>query len=388
VIQQSQMRLNRCVNGVWDESVPGIKFDESGASNYYHMYRQMESQYPRGDIGAAKWSSIVEEIRHAGRTSSYDCIVGVSGGTDSCYLLHLIVERGLRPLAVTIDNGFSTDKAVSNIKKMTSSLGVDLETYVIDYEEMKDILTSYLKSGLPWVDFPTDHAIKSVLYRTAKKEKVKHVLIGHDFRSEGTQPSEWTYGDSKQLTAVHKSHGARRLKTFPSMSYHEQLWLAYVRKIKAIYPFYHLEYFKSEAQALLRKKYDWTYYGGHHHENVFTRFAITYWMKGKYGIDKRIITLSAQILNGEVDRQSVLENLQRPPNDADLMERDKDFILTKLNLTKEEFQQMWDIPMSSIYDYPSYKRFTERFAHLLLPLAKLVLPQLPSYFIQMSLRSR
>ena len=67
---------------------------------------------------------------------------------------------------------------------------------------MKDILCSYIKASMPWVDFPTDHAIKSALYRIADREGIKYILIGHDFRSEGMQPNEWSNSDDKQLNFI------------------------------------------------------------------------------------------------------------------------------------------------------------------------------------------
>lgn len=189
----------RCTRGLWDTTVPGIEFDDNGVSNYAKMFDNYIEQYPRGKKGIDVWQKFVKEMKDSGKNNDYDCIIGVSGGTDSSYLLHIAKQLGLRPLAVTLDNGWASDISVKNIKKITQALNIDLETYVIDYEEIKDILKSYIKAGLPWIDFPTDHAIKSILYRTAKRENIKHILIGHDFRSEGTQPNEWTYGDSRQL---------------------------------------------------------------------------------------------------------------------------------------------------------------------------------------------
>ena len=60
-------------------------------------------------------------------------IVGMSGGTDSSYLLHLCKKYNLKALAVNLDNGWNSETAVSNIRKMTTALDIDLETYIIDY---------------------------------------------------------------------------------------------------------------------------------------------------------------------------------------------------------------------------------------------------------------
>jgi len=128
-----------CRLGLWDETIPKIIFDENGVSNYAHLHTTLETAYPRGEKGLSEWLSIVTKIKNSGKDNRYDCIIGVSGGTDSCYLLHLAKEIGLRPLAVNLDNGWNSDIAVKNIKKMTATLQIDLETYVVDYEEIKDL---------------------------------------------------------------------------------------------------------------------------------------------------------------------------------------------------------------------------------------------------------
>lgn len=379
----------RCVKGLWDTSVPGIEFDSEGVSNYAKMYQDYFDQYPRGASGEKIWVNYLQKIKESGKGKRYDCIIGVSGGTDSSYLLHLARNvYNLNPLAVTFDNGWSSDVSVKNIKKMTTALGIDLETYVVNYEEMKDILLSYMKSGLPWVDFPTDNAIKSILFQTARREGVKYILIGHDFRSEGTQPNEWTYGDSKQIKYIQSKFGKVKLRTLPNISFFKHAWLSYIVGIKMLYPFFFMPYQKMEAQKFLIEKYDWEYYGGHHHENVFTRFAIAYWMKHKFGMDKRIITLSAQVLSGEISRDEAIRLIEIPPQSDSEMQKDKEFVIKKLGITEELFKEIWEAENRSIYDYPSYHRTLEKFATLLYPVAKLIFPQMPSYFLQLKMRSK
>ena len=163
------------------------------------MFLKFIELYPRGEKGLAEWEDWLKRIKKDGKKKKYDCIVGVSGGTDSCYLLYLAKRYGLRPLAVNLDNGFSSKIAVENIKKVTNALKIDLETFVIDYEEVKAVLRAYIKASLPWIDGPTDLAIKAALYQVAEREGVKYIFNGSDFRSEGKQPTEWTYTDARQL---------------------------------------------------------------------------------------------------------------------------------------------------------------------------------------------
>src|SRR5664280_1450280 len=163
-----------CTRGVWDETIPGIVFDKNGESNYAKLFDTLVESYPRGENGLKKWNTVVDEIKIKGLKNRYDCIIGVSGGTDSSYLLYLAKQDGLRTLAVNLDNGWNSDISVKNIRKMTEALNIDLETYVIDYEEIKDLMRAYMKAGLPWIDMPTDLAIKAVLYKVANRENIKY----------------------------------------------------------------------------------------------------------------------------------------------------------------------------------------------------------------------
>jgi N-acetyl sugar amidotransferase len=376
-----------CSKGVWDSTIPGITFDENGASNYSKMFERYRDQYPRGEKGKKDWEEFLSTIKREGKNKDYDCIIGVSGGTDSSYLLHLAKKvYGLRPLAVNLDNGWSSDISVKNIKKVTKALDIDLETYVIEYEEMKDILRSYMKAGLPWVDFPTDQAIKSILYRTANRENIKYVLIGQDFRSEGTQPNEWTYGDAKQLKYVQGKFGSKKLKTFPNMSFLERLYLVYFKKINLIFPFFFTDYNKQDAQKLLIDTYDWEYYGGHHHENLFTKFVISYWLYVKFGIDKRIITLSAQVMSGMVSREEALAELKKIPYNPETLGSEKTFVIKKLGLGEDEFKEIWARDNKTYHDYPSNHESILRIAKFVKPFIQRIMPQLPSYFIQIEER--
>ncbi|MCX6250396.1 MAG: N-acetyl sugar amidotransferase [Bacteroidetes bacterium] len=372
-----------CALGVWDSTIPGIVFDEYGISNYARIQQNLMSDFPRGDKGKKDWSVLVTKVKEAGKNRRYDCIIGVSGGTDSSYLLHIAHEYGLRPLAVNLDNGWNSDIAVKNIKKVTAALNIDLETYVIDYEEIKDILKAYMRAGLPWIDNPTDQAIHSILYRKAIEEKIGFILIGTDFRSEGKQPSEWTYGDSKQLKYIVKRFGTTRIKTYPVVSFPKMAYYNYLRKIKVILPFNYINYKKNEAQEFLKKQYGWEYYGEHHHENIFTKWAIGHWMYTKFGMDKRIITYSSQILSGEMTREDVLTKISIPPYDIAGAERDTLYIIKKLGFRQEEFDTIWKDTNKTIFDYPSYYQTIVKYSRFLSPLIKYIFKNKPKFFYEL-----
>ena len=377
-----------CTRGVWDESVPGIKFDENGVSNYARLMDKLVEAYPRGEKGKTEWHRIINLIRKSGEKNKYDCIIGISGGTDSSYLLWLAKEYGLRPLAVNLDNGWNSDISVKNIKKMTDALGIDLITYVIDYEEIKDLNRCYMKAGLPWVDIPTDLAIKAVLYKIAAGEGVNFILRGNDFRSEGTQPREWTYGDGKQLKYIHDKFGRVKLRTFPNYRMQNLIYYSILKKIKSIYPFYYLEYTKKEAREFLIEKFGWEYYGGHHFENIFTRFVISYWLYEKFGIDKRKITFSAQIISGEMSRTQSLDLLRNKPYD----EKEKlyllEYVLKKLDFNSDEFKSLISARNKSYLDYPSDYRFIDNLIYFSGPVLKKVFLHKPQSLFQAEMRNK
>ena len=76
-----------CSRGLWDTTIPGITFDDNGVSNYCQFQEFMMNTYPQGEEGLRDWKNIVNQMKEKGEGRPYDCIVGVSGGVDSSYLL-------------------------------------------------------------------------------------------------------------------------------------------------------------------------------------------------------------------------------------------------------------------------------------------------------------
>lgn len=376
-----------CIKGVWDETIPDISFNNDGVSNYAEIFDQMLTDYPKGDKGKREWDNFVTKIKSNGKGKKYDCIIGVSGGTDSSYLLHVAKEIGLKPLAVFLDNGWSSNISLKNIEKMTKALNIDLYTHVIDYNEVKSVLRSYLKAGLPWADCPTDIAIRAILFKLANKFNLKYILIGHDFRSEGFQPTEWTYSDERQLRYLNKRFGTSKLKTFPLLTLPSFIYFTFIKKIQYLKPFFYFDYSKKEAKNLLKEKYDWEDYGGHHYENIYTKFIITYWLFEKFGIDKRKITFSAQILSGEITREYALEELRKSPYDKGKIQNDINYIIKKLDLSESEFKSILNNKKHFYFDYPSYYKLLKYSKGFIFYFLKFLLPNKPLFLYQYKSRN-
>ncbi|OGV45658.1 MAG: hypothetical protein A2017_19950 [Lentisphaerae bacterium GWF2_44_16] len=377
----SKMKI--CSKCVMDESVPSISFDENGVCNYCKLHDTLTNAYPTGEDGAGKLKTIVKKIKSEAGKKNYDCVIGVSGGTDSTYLLHWAKENGLRPLAVHLDNGWDSEIAVGNIKKSVAALGIDLQTYVIDWEEIKDILRSFLKASFPWADLPTDIAIISSLYKIAAEENIRYVIAGNNFRIEGKQPIDWTYGDGRLVKAVHKIFGNGKMNSYPNLTIMKFFYYTLIRKIKIIRPFYYMNFDKKSAQKMLEERYAWVNYGGHHHESIFTRFIIGCWLPRKFNIDKRKVTWSALVREGQMSRNEALEGLKELPYDAARMKEDIDYVAKKLDLTHEELEKIFALPNKTFRDYPSYFPLFVKMKKLMIFVFRFMLPWKPPFFYQL-----
>lgn len=344
-----------CKKCVLDETVPDIEFNEGGVCNYCELHAKLSEAFPNDERGKKALEKIFEKLKKQGEGQKYDCIVGISGGVDSTYLIHLVKSYGLRPLAVHVDNGWNSEISISNVKNSIKKLNVDLVTYVIDWNEMKDVLRSFMKASYAWADGPTDIALVSVLYRVAKENGVKNILVGNNFRTEGRQPTEWTHIDARTINSIHKKFGnLKKLKSFPNLTILDLFKYEFLYGIKIVKPLYYIDYDKEEAKKLVTKEYGWKDYGGHHHESIFSRFIIGYWLPQKFDIDKRKITFSAQIRSGFRDRKQALEELKELPYDKNKMEEDRAYVIKKLGLSGKEFNEIMKSPNTTYKDYPSY----------------------------------
>ena len=375
------MKVNSktCIRCVSDETMPNIFFDHQGECNYCKQFDAIVADSPNNEEGLSYLNDVISNaLKNQKRSNTkYDVLVGVSGGVDSTFLVDYAIKHDLRVLAVNFDNGWHSEIAVSNIKKSLDKLNIDLVTYVVDYDEMKDLLLSYLKAGIPWADIPTDLGLLATLYKVANKHNIKTIFVGNSFRTEGKQPTAWTHGDSKQLRHIQNKFGQKKIRSYPVLSPLKLIYYGSVKKIKMIRPFNYMEYNKTEAKEMLIKEYGWEDYGGHHHESAFTKFAIAYWLPKKFGIDKRKVTYSAQVRSDMLDRNIALDLLSQPSYDENIMEEDKHYVIKKLGITHEEFDQIWNAPNKSIYDYPSYLPLFEKYLNFAMKVFKYVLPFKP-----------
>lgn len=349
---QGQYRV--CSRCVMDTSDPDIMFDEKGVCNHCRAYDTFIGEFPPPDERKRKLDAVIEEIKNWGKNREYDCILGLSGGVDSSYVAYKAKEFGLRPLVVHFDSGWNSEIAVKNIENIVSRLGFDLVTFVMDWEEMRDLQLAYLKASVVNADIPQDYAFFTVLYKTAAEHGIKYFVSGYNFQTEFILPRKWVYlpRDGRNLRAIHRAHGRIPLKKYPTISFLMDLYYIYL-KIKRIDILYYLDYNKQEAMKTLEERVGWRYYGGKHYESIWTRFFQGYYLPVKFHIDKRRAHLSTLVVTGQMTREEALRELEQDPYPADLLKTDREFVLKKLGITEKEFGEIMHAPIRDHRDFSS-----------------------------------
>jgi len=349
---------------------PDITFNTDGICNYYYEFNaKLKIRVPPKDIASQKLNEIVGKIKRDGRGKAYDCIIGVSGGVDSTYTAWLVKKLGLRPLAVHLDNGWNSELAVKNIENILNVLGIDLYTEVLDWEMFKDLQLSFLKASTPDGEIPTDHAILAILYKIAANNGIKHIISGMNFRSEGMLPPSWARGylDWKYIRGVQKKFGAKKLSGYPHLSVFKFLYYNIILNIRSISLLNYIDFKREEALELITRELGWKNYGGKHHESTYTKFYQSYILPQKFGIDKRKAHLSCLIMStGEVSREQAIEIVNKPAINAETIQTEMEYVLKKLGINSDMFEEIMKMPVKSILDYPNNHTLELKFRKLLL----------------------
>jgi N-acetyl sugar amidotransferase len=337
------MTENRvCARCVMDISATNIQFDAAGVCNYCRY---------------------IQKIKDDGKGKEYDCIVGVSGGVDSSYVLYLAIRNGLRPLAVHLDNGWNSELASHNITSLVTHLNVDLYTHVIDWSENRDLQLSFFKANAVDIELLMDNAMLALNYQQAARFGVRHILSGANLATEGIRlPEGWAQykRDVRNIRAIHRRFGKLPIKTHPLLSTLQHAWYEIVRRIcwESILDL--VEYNKAEALAILQREVGYKPYPYKHYESVFTRFYQAYILPRKFGFDKRRMHLSTLIVSGQMKREEALKLLESPSYpDARQQEQDRVFVMKKLGFTEQTFDEYLRAPPvpHAVYgsEWPMYR---------------------------------
>lgn len=334
-----------CKKCVYDLTASNISFDSEGVCNFCRNYERLAAKYiniPK-EQKKQQLDLIVSKIKRLGKNNKYDCILGLSGGVDSSYLAWLAKDLGLRPLIVHFDNGWNSELAVKNIENIVTKLNYDLDTYVFNWEEFKDLQRAYFKAGVVDIEVPTDYLIFAVLNQLAAKKGIKYILSGYNYATEYGMPKGWNIAnkfDDRNLKDIHKRFGKVKLKDFPSFGRYNIFWYEKIKGIETAPLLNYIDYVKKDVKNFISKELDWKDYGGKHYESVFTRFYQGYVLPKKFNVDKRKAHWSALICSGQATREEALEDLANEPYPVDLQKQDVKYVSKKLDFTSEEFEEI------------------------------------------------
>lgn len=336
---------------------PLLTFNKNGICSICSIYENLQEKTVfKGAEGSQRITNLRNEIKLNQVNTKYDCVIGISGGVDSSYLVYLAKEWGLKPYVIHVDNGWNSDISVKNIRTLLEKLQLELQTYVIDWQEMKDLQRSFIKASVLDIDLPFDNAFMAVLFQTAQKINVKYILTGHNTETEGWMPENFTHNklDVINIKSIQRNFGKIKLKTFPLMGplgiWYAKKW----KKIKMISPLDYLDYNKENVKQFLINELGWIDYGGKHFENVYTRFYQSYILYHKFGIDKRVSHLSTLINSGQITKEKASEELTKLPYDESLIEKEKEYFLKKLGLSNDDFNEYMSSPKRSHLEFNSY----------------------------------
>ena len=347
-----------------DTSDPDIQFDSNGVCNYCNYYDVLKKT--RESYKESGFEKLVLRIKKRGKSYPYDCVAGISGGTDSSYMLHKLKSSGLRVLAVHFDSGWNSQEAVHNIKVLTEKIGVDLYRYSVDWDEFKSLQIAYLKAGVIDLDVPTDHCLHGALYKAAADKNVPFILTGHNLETECIMPTSWVADklDSSNLLDIYNQFGnGIPLKTFPLHTLVTKFYNYNILKIEMVFILNYLNYNKQDAAEMLQKEYDWAPVRVKHGESIWTRFYQCYILPIRFGVDKRRAHFSNQILSHVITREDALSELKMPIYKDNFL-ADKEMILERYGITEQEFDKYMTQPIRKHSEFKTEKEIKKLYSKI------------------------
>tara|TARA_X000000950_G_scaffold287495_1_gene400007 strand:+ start:21315 stop:22433 length:1119 start_codon:yes stop_codon:yes gene_type:complete len=340
-----------------NETIPNISFDNQNVCSYCKKHDILDNYYKKLSSGNY-FKKKIEEIKTNKLNQYYNCLIGVSGGVDSIYTLYLAHKYGLKPLIVHFDDGWNNRISVKNIRYAIEKFNFDYENYVADWDEIKSLYRSFFKASVPDAGVPGDIGIFGTLIKIAKEEKIKYIISGQNFRNEGTQPLSWSFIDGDYINIINKKYENIKLKRFPNITQLQIAKSLYIDKIEFFPILNFIDYEKSKAKIKLNKICNWEDYGGHHHENYLSIFINNYYNIEKFKINRKLITYSAQIRCGLLDKKNARDIID---NETMVDQKTIDYCIHKLGFNKEEWIEIMRREKRYYYDYRKFFKLIKKF---------------------------
>ena len=299
-----------CTTCVMDTSIPEVVLDDKGICNFCHEAKANVNKH-RLEQQELPW--IIDEIKKRGRGREYDVLLGLSGGVDSSFCLHVLKTHNIRVFAFSVDNGWNTPESEQNIMNLVEGTQTPFYRYTIDLESFKRLQRAFIQAGVKNIEIPTDHVLMAATYEMARKNGIKTIISGGNWQTESIMPPSFGYNasDLTHIKAIAKQFGATT-KGLPTISLLQYLWYRNVKKIKTINLLDYCEYNREKAIKTLEREYVYKKYGLKHRERKFTKWFQEGYLPIKFGLDKRRPHLSSMIHSGQITREQAFKELEQP----------------------------------------------------------------------------
>ncbi|MCI8288043.1 MAG: N-acetyl sugar amidotransferase [Lachnospiraceae bacterium] len=339
-----------CVMDTTDED---IIFDDNGICMRCKEYKErIEPEWNHGKGHERELAELIQSIKSSGKGKKYDCILGLSGGLDSSYMLHLTVrEWRLRPFVFHIDAGWNLPVAEENIKKLTDKLGVELHIEHMDWTEMREMQLAWFRTGLEALDAPQDHAFIALIDKFSRELGVKYILNGYNISTEIiADPGSWGKGAGQTGDGTYMKDVVRKLCSIPVKNYtytngfKHKFWIPYILGVKTLKPLNLVPITREEMIKTLVNEYGYTPYGQKHFEDLITKFLEGYWMPTRFGHDIRRAQLSSLVVTGQMRREEALRILDEPSLTEEESRELFGEVAQRLEITEQELMGYHQMP--------------------------------------------
>ncbi len=341
---------NCCVMDTTDED---ITFDSKGICMRCNEYKnRIEPEWNHGKGHERELQELIAAIKKSGEGKQYDCILGLSGGLDSSYMLHLAVkEWGLRPFVFHIDAGWNLPVAEENIKRLCDKLGVKLHIKKMNWDEMREMQLAWFRTGLEMLDAPQDHAFIALIDQYSAKLGVKYILNGYNICTEiVADPASWEKGsgptgDGTYIKDVVKKYCNIPIKEYVYTSGLKHKFInPYIRGVKTVKPLNYVEFTRESMAKELADEYGYVLYGQKHFEDLITKFIEGWWQPTRFGHDIRRAQLSSLVVTGQMSRDEALEILEQSPLSEEESKALFSEVAKRLGISEEELKKIHEIP--------------------------------------------
>lgn len=349
-------KFTSCARCLVTSDVDGANFNDMGYCNYCSDFLEQKDKIQIEHHNNLSIDALLTDINKT-KNGKYDSLIGVSGGVDSSWVAVKAKELGLSPLIVHMDNGWNSELAQNNIENLVNKLDLDLYTYVIDWKEYRELMLAFLEADVIDVELLYDNAVHGVLYRLAKKFKIKFILMGSNFNTEGMlMPTSWSWNkwDNKNIKSIGKKFRNVKIKSYPLFGIKDYFLMKHFFKIKSISILDYLNYDKTLAVKELQNKYNYKPYPYKHYESIFTRFYQGHLLLKKFNVDKRIIHLSNLVLTDQMILEEAREKIKESPYPDEIqLKNDITYFLKKMEWSINDLEEYLKRPAVPHDHYPS-----------------------------------